>query len=90
MDICLENYTSIYPESETTPSSFRSTISFFDDLFKIADDIKKADPRSKALKHLLRKVNTKLPSTVYIPFIKSDLEDNLGMVRLSNVLNIVW
>ena len=60
-------------------------------MFRIAEDIKKADPRSKALKHLLRQVNSKLPSTVYIPFVKSNpLGQNLDMVRLSNVLNIVW
>lgn len=63
---------------------------FFDDLFKIGDDIKRAEPKKTALKKLLRTVNTKLPATVYIPFTKSSsLTTNLSAVRFSNVLNII-
>jgi hypothetical protein len=51
-------------------------------LFLISADIKAADPKVKALKHLLKKVNERLPAAVYVPFTNSSL-------RLYNVLNIV-
>lgn len=91
-DIVLSNYTSIFEDlSEEVPNSFRSSLVFFEDLFRIADDIKRAEPKKTALKKLLRTINAKLPSTVYIPFTKSSsFSSNLTMVRLSNVLNIVW
>jgi|JI6StandDraft_1071083.scaffolds.fasta_scaffold02278_8 hypothetical protein len=68
-DISLPSYYSIYAKDKTNePFSFRSTINFFEDLFMMSSDIKNADPKSKALKHLLKRMNERLPAQVYIPF----------------------
>lgn len=89
-DISLPSYYSIYAkEVSSEPFSFRSTINFFEDLFIIASDIKNADPRTKALKHLLKRMNERLPAQVYIPFYTSTVFDNSDSLRLYNVLNIV-
>lgn len=57
-DIALPNYYSIYAkEAVAEPYSFKSVVNFFEDLFLISADIKNADPKTKALKHLLKKVN---------------------------------
>ncbi len=48
---------------------FFSTINFFEDLIYISEELKIADPKVIALRTELRKINKKLPSAVYIPFL---------------------
>lgn len=68
-DISLPAYFSLYDKEKTVEQqSFRSTINFFEDLFIMSSDIKNAEPKVKALKHLLKRMNERLPAQVYVPF----------------------
>ena len=48
-----------------------STIKFWEDLVKISEDLKHADPKIISLRTELRKMNEQLPAAVYIPFLSS-------------------
>ena len=45
---------------------------FFDDLVEISYELKNSDPKVVALRTDVRKINSKLPSGVYIPFVTGE------------------
>ena len=69
-DIPLDIYTSVFQEQPEN-YSFQSNITFFEDLFRISDQLKTATDKKTTLIDLLKLVNERLPATVYIPFSKS-------------------
>jgi hypothetical protein len=66
-----------------------STINFFEDLFICSEELKNYQNKGGKLKEYLRKMNSKPPSCVYIPFTKSIAYPNADSNLYYNVLNIV-
>lgn len=47
---------------------FFSNVNFFNDLIKVSESLGSSEPKLVALIAQLRKINSRLPAAVYIPF----------------------
>ena len=54
--------------NEKQGNGFYSILNFFDDLIKVSESLKDADPKIISLRNDLQKINAQLPSAIYIPF----------------------